>query len=216
MKLRNVVLVDGARSAFARGGRGKLVATRLDEAGAKVIRGLLEKNPKVKDTMVQDIGLGNVGGSGEFVGLAHVGRLAGLPLEVSAFNTNRQCGSSMDTLHRIAQAIMVGALDCGIALGIERMGASLGGGGGARKSTRVTQFNRRALDMNEAQRKMSPDHNEYFSVPFPDYILNSPPLQSMTQTAQNVAETYGLTREELDQFAAESHQKTAAAQAKGI
>ncbi len=216
MKLRNVVLVDGARSAFGRGGRGKLVATRLDEAGAKVIRGLLDKNPKVKDTMIQDVGLGNVGGSGEFVGLAHVARLAGLPLETAAFNTNRQCGSSMDTLHRISQAIMVGALDCGIALGIERMGVGLGGGGGGRKPTRITQFNRRALEMNEAQRTMAPDHNEYFSVPFPDYILNAPPLQSMTQTAQNVAETYGLTREELDQFAAESHQKTAAAQAKGI
>jgi acetyl-CoA acetyltransferase family protein len=216
MKLRNVVLVDGARSAFARGGRGKLVATRLDEAGAKVIRGLLDKNSKVKDTMIQDVGLGNVGGSGEFTGLGHVARLAGLPLEVCAFNTNRQCGSSMDTLHRIAQAIMVGSIDCGIALGIERMGTSLGGGGQRAKPTRITQFNRRALDMNDAQRKMAHDHDQYFSVPFPDYILNSPPLQSMTQTAQNVVETYGITREELDQFAAESHQKTAAAQAKGI
>ncbi len=216
MKLRNVVLVDGARSAFARGGRGKLVATRLDEAGAQVLRGLLNKHPKVKDTMIQDIGLGNVGGSGEFVGLAHVARLAGLPMETCSFNTNRQCGSSMDTLHRIAQAIMVGSIDCGIALGIERMGASLGGGGGRTQPTRITQFNRRALEMTPEQMKMAPDHNDYFSVPFPDYILKSPPLLSMTQTAQNVAETYGLTREELDQFAAESHQKTAAAQAKGI
>ena len=49
MELRNAVLVDGARSAFARGGRGKLVATRLDEAGAKVLRGLLDRNPKDLD-----------------------------------------------------------------------------------------------------------------------------------------------------------------------
>jgi acetyl-CoA acetyltransferase family protein len=216
MKLRNVVLVDGARSAFARGGRGKLVATRLDEAGAQVVRGLLNKNPKVKDTMIEDIGLGNVGGSGEFVGLAHVARLAGLPMEVCSFNTNRQCGSSMDTLHAIARSIATGAIDCGIALGIERMGTSLGGGGGRAKPTRITQFNRRALEMNDQQMKMAHDHNDYFSVPFPDYILKSPPLLSMTQTAQNVAETYGLTREELDKFAAESHQKTAKAQAAGI
>ena len=58
--LRNVVLVDGARSAFARGAKGKLVATRLDEAGAKVLRALLDRNPKVDDSMIEDVGLGNV------------------------------------------------------------------------------------------------------------------------------------------------------------
>jgi acetyl-CoA acetyltransferase len=42
MQLKNVVIVDGARSAFARGARGKLVATRLDETGARVLRALLE------------------------------------------------------------------------------------------------------------------------------------------------------------------------------
>jgi acetyl-CoA acetyltransferase len=46
MQLRNVVIVDGVRSPFARGGRGKLVATRLDDVGATVIRTLMERNPK--------------------------------------------------------------------------------------------------------------------------------------------------------------------------
>ena len=77
--LRNVVLVDGARSAFARGAKGKLVATRLDEAGAKVLRALLDRNPKVKDTMIEDVGLGNVCGFGEFTLLGTVQRLAGPP-----------------------------------------------------------------------------------------------------------------------------------------
>jgi acetyl-CoA acetyltransferase family protein len=217
MKLQNVVLVDGARTAFARGGRGKLVATRLDEAAAKVIRALLDRNPKVKDRMIEDVGLGNVSGRGEFVGLSLVARLAGLPLEVCAFNTNRQCGSSMETLHRIAMSIAVGASECGIALGIERMGRSLGGGmGGGDKPTRVTAFNRRALEMNEAQRSMAPDHSEYFSVPIPDYILKSMPMQSMTQTAQNVVEMYDLSRQEMDEFACESHRKTAKAYEKGV
>ena len=93
--LRNVVLVDGARTAFARGGKGKLVATRLDEAGSQVIRALLDRNPKVKDSMIEDAGLGNVGGAGEFTGLGIMARLAGLPLETCSFNSNRQCGSSM-------------------------------------------------------------------------------------------------------------------------
>ena len=111
MKLQNVVLVDGVRSAFARGGRGKLVATRLDETGAKVIRALLERNPKVTDRMIEDVGLGNVGGRGEFVLLGVVARLAGLPLETCSFNSNRQCGSSMETLHRIAMSIAVGSTE---------------------------------------------------------------------------------------------------------
>jgi acetyl-CoA acetyltransferase family protein len=217
MKGRNVVLVDGARSAFARGGRGKLVATRLDDAGAKVVRALLARNPKVRDTMIEDAGLGNVSGQGEFVGLGTVVRLAGLPLEVCTFTTNRQCGSSMETLQRIATTIAVGSIDCGLALGIERMGRTLGGGGGGRReSTRVNAFNRNLLKMNEVQSAMAHDHKDHFSVPFPEYILKSPPLQSMTQTAQNVAEVYSLSRQEMDAYSLKSHQKTAAAYEKGI
>ncbi|HXH21235.1 MAG TPA: thiolase family protein [Dehalococcoidia bacterium] len=215
MRLRNVVIVDGVRSPFARGGRGKLVATRLDDVGATIIRALLERNPKVKPSMIEDVGLGNVAQSGEFIGLGHVARLAGLPMEVSAFNTNRQCGSSMETLQRLASGIAVGALDCGIALGIERMGRTLGGGGGPRPNlNRVTQPKR--LELTKEQRDMSPDHSKYFSVPFPDYILDSPPLQSMLQTAQNVAEVYNISRAELDEFAVRSHKKYGEAYQKGV
>ena len=212
--LRNVVLVDGARSAFARGAKGKLVATRLDEAGAQVLRALLDRNPKLKDSMIEDVGLGNVSGFGEFTLLATVQRLAGLPLEACAFNSNRQCGSSMETLHRIAMSIEIGTSQCGVALGIERMGRGLGGGPQL-PQTRVTKLNPKLFAMNETQKRMAPDHREYFSVDFPDYILNSPPLVGMTQTAQNVAEVYGLTRRELDEFSAESHRKCAAAYAAG-
>ncbi len=215
MQLESVVLVDGLRTPFARGGRGKLVATRLDDAGAKLLRALLERNPKVKDTMIEDVGLGNVSGRGEFVLLATVQRLAGLPLEVCAFNTNRQCGSSMETLHRTAMAIMVGSIECGIALGIERMGRTLGLGGGG-PQTRVNAWNPRLQELTPAQKRMAPDHERYFSVPFPDYLLASPPIQSMPQTAQNVAETYSLGRRELDEFSAQSHRQTHQAYQAGI
>jgi acetyl-CoA acetyltransferase family protein len=203
------------RTAFGRGGKGKLVATRLDEAGAKLLRALLDRNPKVQDRMIQDVGLGNVSSRGEFVGLGIVARLAGLPLEVCSFNSNRQCGSSMETLHRIAMSIAVGASDCGIALGIERMGRSLGGGGDT-KYTRVNAPSKRWQELTPAQRELAPDHGEYFSVPVPDFIRNAPPLQSMTQTAQNVCEMYNLSRAELDRFATESHAKTVRAYEKGI
>jgi acetyl-CoA acetyltransferase family protein len=215
MPLRNVVLVDGARTAFARGAKGQLVATRLDEAGAQVVRALLDRNPKVSDGMIEDAGLGNVGGWGEHTGLGVMTRLAGLPLEVCSFNSNRQCGSSMETLHRIAMAIEVGSIDCGLALGAERMGRGLSGGATG-PMNRNTKLNPRLFQPNDVQKKMAPDHDETFSVPFPDYILNSPPLQAMVQTAQNAAECYGLTRAELDAFSAESHQKAAAATKAGI
>jgi len=189
----------------------------LDEAGAKVLRALLDRNPKVADNMIEDIGLGNVGGAGELAGIGGdtVAHLAGLPHEVSAFDTNRQCGSSMETLHRVAQSIMVGATETGIALGIERMGRQLGGGSGA-ATTRITEFNQRRLEMNDAQRNMAVDHDSDFGRPFQQEILDYSPVLSMIQTAQNAAEVYGLSREELDQFAVESHKKVVDAIAKGV
>jgi len=122
----------------------------------------------------------------------------------------------METLHRVAQSIAVGASECGIALGIERMGRSLGGGGNGAPKTRVTEFNKNLVKSNEMQRNMAPDHGENFSVPFPDFILDASPITSMTQTAQNVAEVYNLSREEMDEFSVNSHKKTAAAYDKGI
>jgi acetyl-CoA acetyltransferase family protein len=219
MELKSVVLVDGVRSAYARGGRGKMVATRMDEAAATVLRGLMERNPKVKPSLVEDVGLGNVMGAPEIAGIGAnvVARLAGLPSEVCTFDSNRQCGSSMETLHRIAQSIMVGATDVGIALGIERMGRSLaGGGGGNRERNRITEFNKKRLEQTDEQRNMAVNHDADFKTPFPDYILDSPAMMSMTQTAQNVAEVYDLSRDDLDQFAVESHRKTAAAYDAGI
>jgi acetyl-CoA acetyltransferase family protein len=215
MELRRVVLVDGVRSAFARGGRGKLVATRLDDAGARILQALLQRNPAIRPTMIQDVGLGNVYGEHtEFWRLGTVSRLAGLPMEVCNFNVNRQCGSSMEALHRLALGIMVGTLDCGIALGIERMGRTIGRE--AEAPTRVTRPNPRLLRPSRLQRDPAADHGEVFSVTFPDYILDAPPVQSMIQTAQNVAECYGLTRDELDRFAAASQARTLAAYEEGI
>jgi len=214
MELRNVVLVDALRSAFGRGGRGKLVATRLDDVGATVLRALLERNAQVRDDMVEDVGLGNVAGVGEFNYLGTIARLAGLPLEVCAFNSNRQCGSSMETLHRIALAISAGHMECGVAMGIERMGRGLGRDTG--KPTRITEPNPRLGELNAVQVAQAHDHDDYFSVPFPEYIRKSPWLQSMVQTAQNVAETYAISRQELDAYSAESHQKTHTAYENGL
>ena len=212
MELRNVVIVDGVRSPFARAVRGKLVATRLDEVGATVIRALLDRNPKVEDHMIEDVGLGNVLGKGEFVDLGTIVRLAGLPMEVSTFNSNRQCGSSMEVVHRVAQSIMVGATECGIALGAERMLRTIAGDDGSH--TRITEP--KPLQRTLGQTSLAVDHYDNFSVPFPDFILESPAKVSMLQTAQNVAEVYGLSRSDLDEYAVPSHRKAHEAYEAGI
>ena len=217
MELQNVVIVDGARSAFTRGGRGAFTATRLDDVGVQVLQALLERNPAVQPEMIEDVGMGCVGGVAELAGIGanHIARLAGLPESVCTFDSNRQCGSSMETLHRVAQEVMVGAIDVGIALGVERMGRQLGGGGGA-EPNRITEFNSKRHEMTEQQRNLAHDHGLDFSVPIPDAILDSSPVCSMLQTAQNVAEMYDLSRETLDEFAVESHRRYGEATAAGF
>jgi acetyl-CoA acetyltransferase family protein len=192
-------------------------ATRLDEVAAKVVRALMERNPKVKPTMIEDFGIGNAGNTSDLVLLGGISRLAGLPAETTNFFTNRQCGSSMETMQRIAMAIMVGSMDCGISLGVERMGRTIGGGrDSGPPPTRVTGMNPRVFEKSKLQRDMAEDHSKYFSVPIPDEILDGPPLQAMVQTAQNVVDMYDISREELDAFTVRSHKKLTAAYEKGI
>ena len=85
MKFRNAVIVDGMRSPFANYRKGKFTATRMDDVGAKVVRALLDRNPKVKDTMIEDFGIGMGGGAPEASAPNNVARLAGLPHEVTNF-----------------------------------------------------------------------------------------------------------------------------------
>jgi acetyl-CoA acetyltransferase family protein len=208
MKLRNAVIVDGVRTAFTKGGRGKLEAARLDDLGAYLIRALLERNPKVKPTMIEDLGIGGNLGRG-------VGHLAGLPAEITDFSSERACATSQETAQRISMAIMLDQYDCGISVGVERMGRGMGGGMPRGETTRREGFNPKSAQRTKEQRDMPANHYDYFSVPIPDYILDSPPA-SMTQTGQNVCEMYDLTREEIDAFSMRSQHKLAKAYDAGI
>jgi acetyl-CoA acyltransferase len=215
MKLKNVVIVDGVRSPFSWGGRGMFEATRMDEVGAKVVKALMERNPKVSPGMIEDFGIGNVMGGMDMVLNKAIARQAGLPEELGCFSTNRECGSSMDTMQRIAMSIMVGVMDCGIAFGIERLGRGLGFPPEANPS-RINGLTAKVNEQAPHQRNMADDHDKYFSVPIPDGILDAPPNLPMPQTAQNVVDMYDLTREEMDAFTVRSHHKLAAAYAAGI
>jgi len=210
MELRNAVVVDGVRSAFAKGGRGRLEAARLDDIGAYLVRALMERNPKVKPTMIDEFGTGG----GEASSVAY---LAGLPAEMTGFTSNRACATTQETAMRISMAIMLGQYDCGISVGAERMGRAMGGGGGggARTSTRRDGFNPKLSQLTKEQRDMPANHFDYFSVPIPDYILDAP-RASMVQSGQNVCEMYDLTREEIDAFSMRSQHKLAKAYDAGI
>ncbi|MCP4754952.1 MAG: thiolase family protein [Proteobacteria bacterium] len=211
MKARNVVIVDGVRSAFTKGGRGRLEATRMDEAGAQLVRMLFERNPKVKPTMIEEFGIANARRDVELASLSYVSRLAGLPIEVPGFYSDRHCASSMEVSLRIAMAIALGQYDCGIAFGAERMTRVMGAGGATPPSpTRVTGYNTKVFDHTPEQRNMPPDYSEYFKTPIPDYLMDVQEGNAMVQTAQNVAEMYGHTREELDEFSMKSQQRLAA------
>jgi len=216
MQTRNVVIVDGVRTPFSKGGKGKLEAARMDELGAQVVKALLARNPKVKPTMIHEFGIGMGEQTPEASTPNYVARLAGLPYEVCNFSTNRACAGSQESAARITMGIMLGEYDCGIAFGVERMGRSLLGNAAPRQTTRRDSFNPRILQPTPLQRNMPADHFDYFSVPIPDYVLDSPPLASMVQTAQNVCDMYGLTREELDAFSMRSQHKLAKAYDAGI
>ncbi|MBW1985274.1 MAG: thiolase family protein [Deltaproteobacteria bacterium] len=217
MKTRNVVIVDGVRSAFTKGGRGRLEATRMDEAGAALVRMLFERNPKIKPTMIEEFGVANSRNDIELAELGFVSRLAGLPVEVPNFYSNRHCASSMEVALRIGMAIMLGQYDCGIAFGAERMTRVMGAGGATPPPpTRVTGFNLELMNPSQMQRDMPEDYSDYFKTPIPDYLLDVKGWNSMVQTAQNVAEMYDLSREDLDEFSMKSQQRLAAANDEGM
>lgn len=211
MSENDVVIVDGLRSPFGRGARGTLAATRMDEVAAQVITALLERNPGVDPYQIEDMVTGNVLGSGELSGMTSnvVARLADLPPEMSHVTVNRQCGSSMQALHMVAQGIMTGAGEVGIAMGVERMGRGIPTDKGG--ETPVSKPHERLQTLSAFQKAPDPQHDQYYSVQFPDYMLDAPANPSMPQTAQNVAEAWNLSRQELDAFALESHQKAAEA-----
>jgi len=205
--MKSVYLVDAARSPFARGGKGKLASTRMDEVAARVVQALLARNPSIDPYEIEDFAVGNVAGGGELSGLLSntISRIAGLPPEVSSVTVNRQCGSSMQALHMAARAVMTGAGEVALAGGVERMGTAIVRAAGA--DNPVTRLHERVNALSEAQKRPAPNHAELFSVPFPRYLSDSPAYPPMPQTAQNVAETYNLSRAEMDAFALESHSK---------
>lgn len=125
MKSRDVVVVDGIRTAFGRAGeKGFFWLTRADDMVVKVIRELLRRNPRVTTEMVEENVWGATTQEGD-QGLT-LGRtsaiLAGLPPSCSGFSVDRMCAGGLTAITSAASEIALGACEVAIAGGVEHMG----------------------------------------------------------------------------------------------
>jgi len=109
---------------------GKMIGLRPDDLGAKILKALLERNSNIDIKNIEDVVIGCAfpeGPQGMLLGRG-LSILAGIPKEAGGKVVNRFCGSSMDAVHQISQAVDSGDIDCGIAGGVEDMfGVPMGG-----------------------------------------------------------------------------------------
>ena len=128
MKKRTII-VDAVRSPMGMK-NGKMIGIRPDDLGAKTLKALLERNSSMSSEKIEDVVIGCAfpeGSQGMLMGRG-VSILADIPKEAAGKVVNRFCGSSMDAVHQISQAIDCGDIDCGVAGGVEDMfGVPMGG-----------------------------------------------------------------------------------------
>jgi acetyl-CoA C-acetyltransferase len=182
-------IVAAARTAGGKKG-GKLKGWHPVDLGAKVIDSLLDRSG-VDPAAVEDVICGCVMQVGEqAINVARNAVMASrLPESVPATSVDRQCGSSQQSLHFAAQAVMSGAMDCTIAMGIESM-------------TRVPMGLSASLAMKEGfGNYMSPElQKKYPGIQFSQFM-----------GAEMMATKYKLSKDQLDEYGYGSHQKAIAA-----
>ncbi|HFE9630287.1 TPA: 3-oxoadipyl-CoA thiolase [Acinetobacter baumannii] len=200
--MKNAYIIDAIRTPFGRYAGG-LASVRADDLGAVPIKALMQRNPNVDWEQVDDVIYGCANQAGE--DNRNVGRmsalLAGLPYQVPATTINRLCGSSLDAIAIAARAIKAGEANLIIAGGVESMSRAPYVMG---KSESAFGRNQKIEDTTMGWRFINPKLKELYGV------------DTMPQTAENVAEQFNVNREDQDQFALVSQQRTASAQAKGF
>ena len=200
--MKNAYIIDAIRTPFGRYASG-LAAIRADDLGAIPIQALMQRNPSVNWELVDDVIYGCANQAGE--DNRNVGRmsalLAGVPYQVPATTVNRLCGSSLDAIAIAARAIKAGEADLIIAGGVESMSRAPLVMGKAE-----TAFGRaqKLEDTTMGWRFINSKLKELYGV------------ETMPQTAENVAEQFNINRADQDQFALSSQQRTADAQARGF
>ncbi|OWY32752.1 3-oxoadipyl-CoA thiolase [Herbaspirillum aquaticum] len=196
------LICDAIRTPFGRYG-GALGAVRADDLAAAPIRSLMERNPGVDWSRVDDIlyGCANQAGEDNRNVARMAGLLAGLPIEVPGTTLNRLCGSSLDAVGMAARAIKSGEVQLMIAGGVESMTRAPFVMGKAESA-----FSRSAaiFDTTIGWRFVNPLMKAQYGI------------DSMPETAENVATDFNINRADQDAFALRSQQRWAAAQEAGF
>lgn len=200
--MRDAFICDGIRTPIGRYG-GALTGVRADDLAAIPLRELLNRNPKLDASAIDDVIFGCANQAGEDNrNVAHMATLlAGYPHTVAGTTINRLCGSGLDAIGFAARAIKAGDADLLIAGGVESMSRAPFVMG---KATSPFQRQAEMFDTTIGWRFVNPLMQQQFGT------------DSMPETAENVAELLNISREDQDAFAYRSQQRTAQAQRDGI
>jgi acetyl-CoA acyltransferase len=198
---RPVYVVDAVRTPIARY-RGALTDVRPDDLAAHVLSAVLARNAALSGDLSEVVfGATNQAGEDNRNVARMAVLLAGLPYEVPAITVNRLCGSGLEAVNRGAMSIAVGDADVVVAGGVESM-------------TRAPFSMPKATDAFD--RVPPPIYDTTIGWRYPNKKMAERfPLDSMGETAENVATKWGVTRAQQDAFAVESQRRAAAAIAGG-
>jgi 3-oxoadipyl-CoA thiolase len=199
--MQDAYICDALRTPFGRYG-GALSSVRADDLGAVPLRALMARNPEVDWNAVDDLIYGCANQAGE--DNRNVARmsalLAGLPVGVPATTINRLCGSGMDAVGTAARAIKSGEAALMIAGGVESMSRAPFVMG---KADSAFSRSMKMEDTTMGWRFVNPALKAQYGV------------DTMPQTAENVAQEYNISRADQDRFALASQSKAIAAQQSG-
>src|SRR5213595_1503179 len=189
-ELREVVFVDGVRTAFGRAGpKGMFWKTRADDMAVKVVRELVRRNPRLPPERIGDVifaATAQVGDQGLTLG-RDVALLAGLPQSVPGFALDRMCAGALTAVTSGAGEIALGACDVVVAGGVEHMGHH--------PMAEEVDFNPRFVSERLVDRS----------------------AVTMGATAENLHDRFpGLTKQDADKFAVRSQRRAGAAWENGV
>ncbi len=200
--MTEVFICDAVRTPIGRYG-GVLSSVRTDDLAAVPLRALLERNPKLDPRAIEEVILGCANQAGE--DNRNVARmaalLAGLPVEVPGATVNRLCGSGMDAVGTVARAIRCGEIELAIAGGVESM--SRAPFVMPKADTAFSRSNA-VYDTTIGWRFVNPLMKKQYGI------------DSMPETAENVAAEFSVSRADQDAMALRSQQRAIAAQKGGF
>jgi len=204
--MAEAVIVATSRTPIGRASKGSLVDARPDDMSAFIVKDVLGKVDGLDPAEVEDIiwGIGQPGGEGGF----NIGRIIAVmnEMEVPGVTVNRYCSSSLQTIRMAAHAIKAGEGDCFVAGGVETVSRYMNG------AADTGPHNELFADAEQRSAERTSGESGNWEAPngLPDVYI------AMGQTAENVAEHLGISRERQDEFGVRSQNLAEAAMKRGF